>query len=43
MSLITLNNVEYYYISPEEKLFNNLTLNISTEWKLGLIGRNGEQ
>jgi len=41
MSLITLNNIDYYYISPEEKLFNNLTLNISTEWKLGLIGRNG--
>ena len=41
MSLITLNNIDYYYVSPEEKLFSNLTLNVSTEWKLGLIGRNG--
>jgi len=41
MSLITLNSIEYYYISPEEKLFNNFSLNISTEWRLGLIGRNG--
>jgi len=41
MSLISFNSVTFYYTSPEEKLFENLTLNISTNWKLGLIGRNG--
>lgn len=41
MSSIVLNSVTFYYTSPEEKLFDNLNLNISTDWKLGLIGRNG--
>lgn len=42
MSSIVLNSVTFYYTSPEEKLFDNLNLNISTDWKLGLIGRNGK-
>ena len=41
MSSIAINSVTYYHTSPEEKLFDNFTLNISTDWKLGLIGRNG--
>ncbi len=41
MSSIILDSVTFYYTSPEEILFDNLTLNISTDWKLGLIGRNG--
>ena len=41
MSLILLNSVTFYYTSPDEKLFDNLNLNISTDWKSGLIGRNG--
>ncbi|MFC2093834.1 ATP-binding cassette domain-containing protein, partial [Bacteroidota bacterium] len=41
MSSIILNSVTFYYTSPDEKLFDNLNLNISSDWKLGLIGRNG--
>ena len=42
MSLILLNSVTFYYTSPDEKLFDNLNLNISTDWKSCLIGRNGK-
>ena len=41
MSSILLNSVTFYYTSPDEILFDNLNLNISTDWKLGLIGKNG--
>lgn len=41
MSEIILNEVTFYYSSPYKSIFENLTLNISTDWKTGLIGRNG--
>jgi len=41
MSLINLNSVTFYYADSADKVFENLTLNIDTGWRLGLIGRNG--
>ena len=41
MSTIALNSLTFYYDSPVEKLFNKVTLNIDTDWKLGLVGKNG--
>jgi lincosamide and streptogramin A transport system ATP-binding/permease protein len=42
MSSIIINSLTYYYSSPIDTILENLTLDISTDWKLGLIGRNGK-
>lgn len=41
MSSINLNSVTFYYKDSVDKVFEDLTLNIDTNWRLGLIGRNG--
>jgi lincosamide and streptogramin A transport system ATP-binding/permease protein len=41
MSQILLNKVSYSYKKYYESIFEDVTLNIDTDWKLGLIGRNG--
>lgn len=41
MSKITLNEVCYYYEDFYNPIFENINLTLKTEWKLGLIGRNG--
>lgn len=41
MPQITLNEVSFSYKKYYESIFENVTININTEWKLGLIGRNG--
>lgn len=41
MSKITLNNMSYYYEDFYNPVYENINLLIKTEWKLGLIGRNG--
>lgn len=42
MSKISVNNLSFSYYGNEEKVFENVTFNIDTNWKLGLIGRNGK-
>lgn len=42
MSKISVNNLSFSYYWNEEKVFENVTFNIDTNWKLGLIGRNGK-
>ena len=42
MSRISVNNLSFSYYGNEEKVFENVTFNIDTNWKLGLIGRNGK-
>jgi lincosamide and streptogramin A transport system ATP-binding/permease protein len=42
MASIIINSLTYYYTSPYDTIFENLSLNLSTDWKLGLIGRNGK-
>ena len=42
MSNIQINNLTFSYDNMLEKVFENVTLNMDTDWKLGLIGRNGK-
>ena len=42
MSLISINNLTFGYEGSYKNIFENVTFNIDTDWKLGLIGRNGK-
>lgn len=39
--LIDVKNVTFAYYDSAEPVFENLYLQLDTDWKLGLIGRNG--
>lgn len=41
MSLISVNNLTFSYEMGYENIFENTSFEIDTDWKLGLIGRNG--
>lgn len=42
MSLINVNNLTFGYDGSLKNIFENVSFNIDTDWKLGLIGRNGK-
>ena len=42
MSLIKISNLTFGYDGSIKNVFENVTFNIDTDWKLGLIGRNGK-
>ena len=42
MSLISVNNLTFGYDGNYNNVFENVSFNIDTDWKLGLIGRNGK-
>lgn len=42
MSLITIDNLTFSYDGSLNNIFENVSFNIDTNWKLGLIGRNGK-
>ena len=42
MSLISINNLTFGYEGSYKNIFENVSFNIDTDWKLGLIGRNGK-
>ena len=42
MSLISVNNLTFGYDGICNNIFENVSFNIDTDWKLGLIGRNGK-
>ena len=42
MSLISVNNLTFYYDGSYNNIFEDVSFNIDTDWKLGLIGRNGK-
>ncbi|MCI8273013.1 MAG: ABC-F type ribosomal protection protein [Clostridia bacterium] len=42
MSLISVNNLTFGYEGNIDNVFENVSFNIDTDWKLGLIGRNGK-
>ncbi len=42
MSLISINNLTFKYEGMINNIFENVSFNIDTNWKLGLIGRNGK-
>lgn len=41
MAQIKINNLSFQYETHGEDIFKNVCINIDTDWKLGLIGRNG--
>lgn len=42
MSLINVNNLSFRYEGSSSNVFENVSFHIDTDWKLGLIGRNGK-
>ena len=42
MSTIQLNNLTFSYDGSHDAVFENVTLQFDTDWKLGLTGRNGK-
>lgn len=42
MSLIQINNLNFTYEGSFDPVFENVTFQIDTNWKLGSIGRNGK-
>lgn len=42
MSLISVNNLTFAYDGSYNNIFEKVSFNIDTDWKLGLIGRNGK-
>ena len=41
MAAIQIHNLRFCYPGSYDDVFENLNLNLDTDWKLGLIGRNG--
>lgn len=41
MSQITVNNLSFSYDTAYDMIFENVSFQIDTDWKLGFIGRNG--
>lgn len=41
MSLISIQNLTFGYEGSPDNVFENVSLQLDTQWKLGLIGRNG--
>lgn len=42
MSLISIKNLTFAYDGSTNYIFENVSFSIDTDWKLGLIGRNGK-
>ena len=42
MSIIQVKNLTFSYDGMLERVFEDVSFNIDTDWKLGLIGRNGK-
>lgn len=41
MSLINISNLTFYYDGSYDTIFENVSFQIDTDWKLGFTGRNG--
>ena len=41
MAMISFHKVSFFYADPFHPVFNGLTLSFDTDWKTGLVGRNG--
>lgn len=41
MALINVTNLTFYYDGSTENIFDDVSFQVDTNWKLGLIGRNG--
>ena len=43
MSMISVSNLTFAYEGSYDNVFENVSFQIDTNWKLGFIGRNGEE
>ena len=41
MSLVDVRNLSFTYENSSEEIFSNVSFHFDTDWKLGLVGRNG--
>ena len=41
MSMIKIENLTFSYPTNYDNIFENVNFQIDTDWKLGLVGRNG--
>ena len=41
MSMIRVENLTFAYPSSYDNIFENVSFQIDTDWRLGFIGRNG--
>lgn len=41
MSLIQVKHVTFFYEGSYDLIFDDVSFQIDTDWKLGLVGRNG--
>ena len=41
MSQISVNNLTFYYEGSYDNIFEDVSFQIDTDWKLGFIARNG--
>lgn len=41
MSYINVNDLTFAYEGSYDNIFENVSFNIDTSWRLGFIGRNG--
>ena len=42
MAQIVISDLSFCYEGSSEQIFEHVSLNLDTDWKLGLIGRNGK-
>ena len=42
MSIIQINNLSFTYEGSFDPVFEQVSFQIDTDWKLGFIGRNGQ-
>ena len=42
MSLIDVRNLSFSYEGSAETVFENVSFQLDTNWRLGLVGRNGD-
>mgnify|MGYP000069118061 CR=1 FL=1 len=42
MSQITVSNLTFSYEGSYDNIFENVSFQLDTDWKLGFIGRNGK-
>ena len=41
MSLIQIQNLTFQYDTSHENIFEDVSLSLDTDWRLGFVGRNG--
>ena len=41
MSLISVNHLTFYYEGSSDSIFEDVSFQIDTDWRLGFVARNG--